>query len=132
MYLYTLMQIIMNNIYRIIKENHCFEQYLTKLNFLQRRTLCKFRTGNHRLPVTASRYSNSVVNTTCNLCNSGETCDEFHVLFKCKFFEEKRILFLKKFYYKKPSSMKMCSLFNGTYTQLSNLAKFTNYIMSKF
>ena len=119
-------------IYRIIKEKHCFEQYLTKLSFLQRRTLCKFRTGNHRLPVTESRYSNSVVNITCNLCNSGEICDEFHVLFKCKFFEEKRILFLKKFYYTRPSTMKMCSLFNTTYKQLSNLAKFTNYIMSQF
>ena len=119
-------------IYRIIKPNHCFEQYLIKLNFLQRRALCQFRTGNHRLPVTESRYKNEMVNISCKLCNNGDICDEFHVLFKCKYFEEKRKIFLKKFYYTRPSSMKMCSLFNSTYKQLSNLAKFTNYIMSKF
>jgi len=34
-------------IYRIFKETHGFEKYLTKLNFVDRRGLCKFRTGNH-------------------------------------------------------------------------------------
>ena len=119
-------------IYRIIKMQHGFEKYLTKLNFLQRRALCKFRTGNHRLPVAESRYKNTALETTCGLCNAGEICDEFHVLFKCKFFEEKRNLFIKPYYYRRPSAMKMCSLFNSSPKQLSNLAKFTEHIMSKF
>ena len=111
---------------------HGFEKYLTKLNFLQRRALCKFRTGNHRLPVVESRYKNTALETTCSLCNAGEICDEFHVLFQCNFFEEKRNLFIKPYYYRKPSAMKMCSLFNSSPKQLSNLAKFTEHIMSKF
>ena len=119
-------------IYRIIKTQHGFEDYLVKLSFLQRRSLCKFRTGNHRLPIAESRYRNTVIDITCNLCDSDETCDEFHVLFTCKYFEEKRKLFLKPYYYTRPSSMKMCSLFNSSYKQLTNLAKFTEYIMSKF
>ena len=119
-------------IYRIYKTQHGFENYLTKLSFLQRRALCKFRTGNHRLPISESRYRNSVIDTSCNLCNSGQTCDEYHVLFKCSYFNEKRKIFLKPYYYTRPSSMKMCTLFNSSHKQLANLAKFTEYIMSKF
>ena len=118
--------------YRIIKVNHGFEGYLKKLSFLQRRALCKFRTGNHRLPIAESRYKNTLIDTPCNLCNSGDICDEYHVLLKCKYFEEKRKLFIKRYYYVRPSTLKLCALFNGTPKQLSNVAKFVNFIMSKF
>ena len=42
--------------YRIFKDEIRFEPYLTKLDFVDRRALCKFRTGNHRLPVAKIRY----------------------------------------------------------------------------
>ena len=41
--------------YRIFKDDIVFESYLTELDFVDRRALCKFRTGNHRLPVAKSR-----------------------------------------------------------------------------
>ena len=59
-------------IYRIFKETHCFEKYLTKLNFVQRRDLCKFRTGNHRLPVTKSRYMSQPQEVNCKFCNQND------------------------------------------------------------
>ena len=118
-------------IYRILKEKHCFEQYLVKLSFVERMSLCKFRTGNHRLPIAESRYKPNI-DVVCKLCDSGDICDEYHVLLKCKYFEEKRKLLLKKFYYNKPNTLKMQSLFYTTYKQLSNLAKFTKHIMSTF
>ena len=42
--------------YRIFKDELTLEPYLFKLNFVDRLALCKFRTGNHLLPVTKSRY----------------------------------------------------------------------------
>ena len=119
-------------VYRILKDSHCFEPYLTKLSFVERMAICKFRSGNHRLPITESRYKTNYVDVTCKLCDSGDICDEFHVLLKCKFFEDKRKLFLKKYYYSKPNSLKLQLLFNTTYKQLSNLAKFIRQILSHF
>ena len=43
--------------YRIFKDEIKSEPYLAKLDFVDRRALCKFRTGNHRLPVAKSRYN---------------------------------------------------------------------------
>ena len=118
-------------IYRIFKHEHSFEQYLIKLNFIERRTLCRFRTGNHKLPIAEARYKTGV-DATCKLCLSQDICDEFHVLFQCKFFEEKRKIYLKPFYINRPSTYKMDLLFNSSYRQLSQLAKFCRFITSKF
>ena len=120
-------------IYRIIKDTHCFEKYLTKLNFVERRALSKFRTGNHRLPVAKSRYMTQVIDTKCKFCDINDICDEFHVLFTCKHFEEKRKLLIKKYYYTRPNTLKMSLLFKNTNTKvLKNLAKFTREIMTEF
>ena len=120
-------------IYRVFKETHGFEKYLTKLNFVERRALCKFRTGNHRLPIAKSRYTTTDLDLGCKFCISNDICDEFHLLFNCKYFEEKRKLLLKKFFYVRPNTVKMGLLFNSTnIRQLKNLAKFTQVIMAKF
>lgn len=121
-------------VYRIIKEKVSLEPYLEKLNFIERRYLCKFRTGNHKLPITESRYveGGGGVDVTCKLCNDNDVCDEYHVLFVCKHFEEQRIKYLKKYFYNKPSTFKMFLLFNSNLKQISNLAKFSKCIMSQF
>ena len=120
-------------IYRIFKEAHCFEQYLTALNFVERRALCKFRTGNHRLPIVKARYLTGEIDVKCKLCNSSDQCDEFHTLFHCKYFEEKRKLLLKKYFYNRPNTYKMQLLFNNpNVKQLSNLAKLSRIIMAEF
>ena len=121
--------------YRIFKDELIFEPYLSKLNFVDRLALCKFRTGNHLLPVTKSRYveGGGGVDVICKLCNSNDICDEFHVLFICKYFEDKRKKYLKKNYFVKPSTLKMYTLFNNSSTkQIVSLSKFVNYIMSNF
>ena len=72
-------------------------------------------------------------NVNCILCDSNEIPDEFHMLFNCKFFEEKRKLFLKKFYYNRPNAYKMSILFNSTSPkEIRNLGKLANEILSKF
>ena len=81
-------------IYRIFKEKYGFEKYLLELEFYDRTALCNLRTGNHKLPISKSRYMGEE-NVNCTLCDSNVIGDEFHMLFNCKFFEEKRKIFLK-------------------------------------
>ena len=122
-------------IYRNIKDEPSLESYLSKLSFSDRRYLCKFRTGNHRLPITESRYVEGGLGldvTVCKMCNQYDLCDEFHVLFVCKHFEEQRKKYLKKYFYNRPNTLKMFSLFNSSFKQLSQLAKFIRYIMTQF
>jgi hypothetical protein len=127
--------------YRIIKDNcifninndFVFQPYLSYLNYLDRRALAKFRTGSNTLPVTKGRYveGGGGVDVKCKFC-SDDFCDEFHVLFICKHFEEQRKKYLKKYYIVKPSTLKMHSLFNSNRKVILNLAKFIRYILSKF
>ena len=120
--------------YRIFKDDIVFESYLNELEFLDRRALCKFRSGNHRLPVAMSRIDKKGVGaeSKCKLCNSHDICDEFHVLFLCKYFETARIKYLKRNHYIRPSTLKMYTLFHSHGKQLINLAKFIRIIMSTF
>jgi hypothetical protein len=41
--------------YELFKENFEFEPYLDNLSYKNRITFCKFRTGNHRLPIETGR-----------------------------------------------------------------------------
>ena len=120
--------------YRIFKDEIKSEPYLAKLDFVDRRALCKFRTGNHKLPVAKSRYNEGGggVDVKCKLCESNDICDEFHVLFICKYFDEQRKKYLKRNHYTKPSTLKMYTLFHSHGQQLLNLAKFVRCILSKF
>ena len=119
--------------YRIFKDEVIFESYLSELDFVDRRALSKFRTGNHRLPVAKSRYMrDGGGDVKCRLCETGDLCDEFHVLFICPYFAEHRKKYLKRSYFSKPSTLKMYTLFHSHGKQLINLAKFVKIIMTKF
>ena len=73
------------------------------------------------------------IDTKCKFCDSSDICDEFHVLFTCKHFEEKRKLFIKKYYYIRPNTIKMSLLFANTSIKvLKNLAKFIREVITEF
>jgi hypothetical protein len=118
--------------YKIIKTELNFENYLLKLDFNLRVSLCRFRCCNVRMPRNCSKFNKNNVEI-CNLCNLNLIGDEFHYLFVCSAFKDERVTFLKKYYYKKPSTIKMKSLFDTKSTKvLKNLAKFTKIINDKF
>ena len=122
--------------YRTFKDTFCFEPYLNYLDFLERRALCKIRTGSHNLPITKQRYTrnpdvNSDVNVSCNFCTSNY-CDEHHILFECDFFKEKRSFYIKKYYYAMPSAIKTNSLLNSSRKNVTNVAKLSKYLLPHF
>ena len=118
--------------YRTFKDTLCFEPYLKDLTFLERMSLSKIRTGSHNLPIAKHRYTkNPEDDLSCKYCNAS-FCDEYHTLFECEFFNEKREIYLKKFYFKKPSAYKTNSLFNTSKRETTNLAIFCKHILSHF
>ena len=119
-------------VYRIFKTTLNFEPYLKDLHFVERRALCKFRTGSHNLPIFKSRLTGREEgDVNCKFCESNY-CDEFHTLFQCPYFKDQRKMYLKKVMYEKPSAFKMTSLFNSSKKETCNLAKFCKYIITKF
>ena len=98
--------------------------------------ICKFKCANHRMPIVTGRYTGvEVDNRTCDLCNLNpkEIGDEFHYLFKCPFFREDRVKYIKRFFYTNPNMYKMTQLFNYVgHKEMLNLGKFIYIILSHF
>ena len=119
--------------YRIFKEKYIFEEYLIKLNYSEWLALCRFRCGNHRLPVSEGRYLLNQEVKLCTLCNLNDPGDEFHFLFKCPIFETDRKVFISAYYARRPNVLKMKQLFNSTNMRvLKKLSRFCQIIMARF
>ena len=120
--------------YRIFKENLRLESYLINMNKKDRITFCRFRCGNHRLPITSGRYENRQRNMRlCTLCNLQSIGDEFHYIFVCPYFAKERKFHLKRYYTDRPNTLKMNQLFNCEKPEIrSNLVKFCKKIMLRF
>ena len=73
--------------YRIFKENHCFETYLTSLSDKDRIALCQFRCRSSKIPsINSASYNVDDVSCLYKLCGLSEVGDEFHYILKCPFF----------------------------------------------
>ena len=120
--------------YRIFKQEVGLENYLLKLDLGDRITLCKFRCGNHKLPIANCRYSDQAQELhVCTLCNLQVQGDEFHYLLVCPFFTETRKRYIKKYFSRRPNIIKFRQLFSSkNIKQLKNLSRFCKVIMSKF
>ena len=119
--------------YRILKTDVKFEKYLTKLDDYDRMTLCKFRCGNHNLPISDRRYLPFQNPKLCNLCQLQEQGDEYHYILKCPFFMETRRMYVKRYYYTRPNCLKFNQLFSSNnIKELRNLAKLVKNILSHF
>ena len=95
--------------------------------------LCRFRTGNHRLPVETGRWANiSLAERKCTLCDQ-DIGDEYHYLFICPYFANDRKEYLKSYYYKRPNILKFNELMSSRNRQtLIKLSKFVDIIMKHF
>ena len=90
-------------VYRILKQKLEFENYLVELNPADRKSFCRFRCVNNKLPIVTGRYANVPRgDRLCEYCSLNQIGDEFHYLFQCPVFDNYRKQALKKFFWKSP------------------------------
>ena len=120
--------------YRIVTVQKDLQYYLINLPVKYAYDLCKFKCGNHKLPIVTGRFQNLAIDErVCRLCQLNDVGDEFHYVLRCPFFQENRKKFVKRYYYCNPSALKMTQLFtHKNYKTMLNLAKFTKIIMDFF
>jgi hypothetical protein len=102
--------------YRMFKDNIELEKYLILMS--------KLRLCNHKLPVEQGRYRNIArIDRTCDKCNDNKLGDEYHFLLECSFFNDLRIKYIPKYYWRRPNSIKFKQLLsshkNGTMMKIS-------------
>ena len=122
--------------YRHFNAKPTLQRYLKILQPSDWIPIIKFRTANHRLPIEI--YSWQITykernKRVCTMCNSGDVGDEFHYLLLCPMFQEARVKFIAKYFYKKPSVFKFLQLINSeNRSELINLSKFLKILFSVF
>ena len=115
--------------YKIFKTNIKLEKYLLTLPKTYRILFTRFRLRNHKLPIEIGAHRNIPRNLRkCKTCNV--LGDEFHYLFVCTKFSPVRSTYIKRFYLKNPSTLKMHKLLNSKGTSLLNLCKFIKIILN--
>ena len=85
--------------YKVIKQVHKPEAYLTvNTNKKVCTSFTKFRLSNHKLLVERGRWTISKLDyklRKCNLCNSGDIEDEYHITLVREQFSDARKKYLK-------------------------------------
>ena len=121
----------MCEVYKEVKLDFGFEQYLLIHECKYRIQITKCRCRNTKLPIKTCTYNDTT--NICTLCDMNCIGDEYHYLFVCPNVKYERELYIKKYYYKHPSMGKMkqlmCSVSNK---ELKNLAKFCTVISKRF
>ena len=93
------------NIYKTIKFEFCFEDYLEKCHISH--FLTKLRSGTMKRNLEIGRYVNVPRNMRmCKCCNMKCVEDEYHFLLVCPAFRQVRLHWLPKYYCSWPNSRK--------------------------
>ena len=121
-------------IYRMFKDEFKESAYIKILPKFMVQQMAKFRCRSNKIPVSVFRYDNDLENDKkCTLCNIDTTCDELHLLFQCKFFENERLLYLGSRRFRNISCIFFKDLMeNSNAKKLSKISKFMCIIMSIF
>ena len=114
--------------YSVYKKQFILEKYMDLLSLKYRISLSKLRLSSHKLQVEIGRYAQNNVSRNqrvCSLCNSGDIEDEYHFIIVCPVYTHFRSLYIKKYYYTRPSVFKFIELM-GSDSKLimRNVAKF--------
>lgn len=87
--------------------------------------MAKFRTCNHKLPIEVGRWHKVERNERKCLFCKNNIGDEFHFLFECSKFHDKRQIYIPKQFFKNPNTLKIHFLFKSkNYNLMSSLCKF--------
>ena len=120
--------------YRLIKDDKKLEKCVMDLNPKEAITLCRFRAGNHRLPIVQGRYNKvPFEDRKCQLCNLKEIGSEAHYVLRCPYFNENRCKFLNLQTIDRSNDTAIKSLFQTENLQeLKKLALFLSAVMEQF
>ena len=114
-------------LYQYITDGCFMHSYLSKtIDFKYRKEITKIRISNHKLNIEVGRYKNVVRPLiVCTLCDQNDIEDEFHFILKCVFYSDLRKMYIKMYYYQKPSMFKLVNLLRiQNVKELCNLGKF--------
>ena len=111
-------------LYRELKDDFSLSEYLKILQHKKyRNAISKLRLSSHRLAIESGRYTGTErQNRKCIFCTTNDIEDEFHFVLICPSYQNLRMQFIKRFYYRNPSMMKFVQLLNSTGKTLKNLA----------
>ena len=114
-----------NRLYKYLKSDFLFENYLHLPNQQLRISLSKLSLSSHLLNVERGRWNNlPLVNRVCELCNVLE--DEFHVFIECPRYKRLRELYIPKSIVEKPSMFSFIKFLKcEKNTDLIRLGKFS-------
>ena len=120
--------------YALFKDNANAAKFLSILSGPSARTMIKFRSGNHKLPIEVGRWNDTdLQERKCNLCQTSSIGDEMHYILECPFFQAQRKALVDQYYYKRPNILKYKELLNTEKrAKLIKLAKFMKIIMESF
>lgn len=107
----------MLNFYKCFKHNFEYETYLDILPHSLRCILSKIRLSCLPLRIQTGRYAPNRIERNerlCLYCNSGDIEDEYHFICVCSKFAELRKLYIKKYYFARPSMFKFIQLLNSS------------------
>ena len=92
------------------------------------REFVKIRISAHNLNIEFGRYRNiERSQRLCKVCNANEIEDEFHFILRCNLYDDLRKLFIKSYYYKRPSVFKLIQLLSSeNIIDINNLGKYLN------
>ena len=93
-----------------------------------RKCITKFRLSSHNLAIETGRYNNTDCSKrTCFICFD-EIEDEYHFILVFPFYNHLRKIYIKPYYWKKPSVFKLIELFKfNNIKQIRNLGKYLYY-----
>ena len=120
--------------YKHIKQSFTIETYLNKLTTkTHRRNIAKIRLSSHNLRIETARYARERVDReerVCKFCTSMEVEDEYHFILCCPAFLDIRKMYIKRYYFVRPSMFKLVELF--TSENRKTLLHLSKYISNAF
>jgi hypothetical protein len=105
---------LFSNIYVHLHNSFEMAKYLKILhNRTYRNCKARLRLSSHKLRIETSRYGANRIHREeriCQLCDSNEIEDEFHFICVCYSYSNIRSLYIKQYYYRRPSMFKLIEL----------------------
>jgi hypothetical protein len=120
------------NIYKHLTVTFCLQYYLRiSLPECYSTLITKFRVSSHQLLIEQGRYYKiERSERKCQMCDYRDIEDEFHFILKCPLYKDLRRIYIKTYYWFKPSVFKLIQLLSvQNRKELCNLAKFLKHAL---